>query len=625
MTPQPTPRRWTRWLSGCLVLTALGLIVLGSQLEPVSAKADGAAAASNAASGGAAAAPPSYLPSGEGVNANNMARYEAKRAEDKGDIMGRLLSLLGIPILIGIAWLMSSNRRAVSWRMVLSGTLLQAGFALFILWTPIGKQLFSFLNDVVTRLLDFTTAGTAFLVGPLLNQFTVAFNVLPTIIFFSALMTVLYHLGIMQAIVRGLSAVMQRAMGTSGAETLSATANIFVGQTEAPLVVKPYVSTMTRSELMVVMVGGFATVAGGVLAAYVGMLRADFPDIAGHLIAASVMSAPAALVIAKVMIPEEGKPVTLGVTKLPKDAESDDANVIDAAARGAGEGLKLAVNVGAMLLAFIALIALVNFMIGLPSYINNRGQLRNVQGYLLSATLPAAPGCEDPKSDADIIACTHKSLLVIADARQLKLPEGRDIDKLSGKSYRAEEDLQKVEELGVLVKVAVGSDHPLTIARASHDCSTTHRVAACGALLAVTQADTWTPSLASPDLWPSITLELILGWLFFPIAFIMGVPLSDCQLIGQLLGQKIVLNEFIAYLNLGGLMQEGVLRYRSIVIATYALCGFANFGSIAIQIGGISGIAPNRRHDLAKLGFRAMIGGTLAAFMTATIAGALIM
>ena len=664
----------SRWLLGAMVLLTIGLIILGSQVEPRLARADDVAespaATANEAAPEASQGP--YLPEAEGVDAQRQARYEQKRSQDQGNNQGRLISLLGILGFIGIAFAMSSNRKAVSWRLVSIGVALQMGFALFILWTPIGKQIFSVLNDVVTRLLDFTMEGTAFLLGDLVtNHFTIAFNVLTTIIFFSSLMTVLYFLGVMQWIVRGLSMVMQRLMGTSGAETLSATANIFVGQTEAPLVIKPYVDKMTRSELMVVMTGGFATVAGGVLAAYVGLLRNDFPDIAGHLIAASVMSAPAALVIAKIMIPETETPVTLGNAKLEEDEAPEDANIIDAAARGASEGLKLAVNVGAMLLAFIALVAMINFLIGLPSYMKNQGEFERVHHYTASAAIqlpnpggcadPQTPSakywcdhaqtlqldqravCKDPGSNGDMIWCTHKDLLALAIAYDITVPEklqtlSRD---LSGKDkpHEADNDRDAVESLGALVTEKIKDAPPLELLRrapkqtahptAAHPDDTlaaceSGRVAACGAVLALTQSDRWTESLAGPDFWSSISLEVLLGWIFFPLAWLMGVPWAECQLVGQLLGQKLVLNEFFAYMNLSALMEEGLLSYRSIVICTYALCGFANFGSIAIQIGGIGGIAPNRRHDLAKLGVRAMIGGTLAAFMTATIAGALI-
>ncbi len=396
---------------------------------------------------------------------------------------------------------MSSHRKKVPWRIVGWGIGLQLFFAVLVLKTAAGKAVFGWLNDAVVKLLDFTNEGSRFLFGDYLDQrFTIALNVLPTILFFSSLMTILYHLGVMQRVVSGIAWLMQRTMKTSGSETLSAAANIFVGQTEAPLVIKPYIATMTRSELNAVMVGGFATVAGGVLAAYVGMLEPYFSDIAGHLIAASVMSAPAALVIAKVMLPETEESLTVGYQKL--EVERVDANVIDAAARGAAEGLRLALNVGAMLLAFLALVALINYLIGLP-----------------------------------------------------------------------------VE----LYDHFTGGDH-----------------------------DPW-------------TMQGILGRIFQPLALIMGVTPADTLEVGSLLGEKLVLTEFVAYGHLAESLQAGSqMEYRSMVIATYALCGFANFGSIAIQIGGISGIAPERRSDLAQLGLRAMIGGMLAACMTATVAGMLV-
>ncbi|MEM9188122.1 MAG: nucleoside transporter C-terminal domain-containing protein [Myxococcota bacterium] len=413
-----------------------------------------------------------------------------------------MVSLFGLFAIVGLAWLMSSHRRKVPWRVVGWGMGIQLFFGLFVLKTAWGQWIFAGLNDAVVKLLSFTNEGSEFIFGAYVSkEFSFALNVLPTIIFFSSFMAIFYHLGIMQRIVSGLSWAMQKTMKTSGSETLSASANIFVGQTEAPLVVKPFINTMTRSELNVVMVGGFATVAGGVLAAYVQMLKDTFPDIAGHLIAASVMSAPAAVVIAKVMLPETEESKTAGGASLT--VEKIDANIIDAAARGAGEGLKLALNVGAMLLAFLALVAMINYLIGAPVEIYNH---------------------------------------------------------------------------------FAGTDHA------------------------------------------PLTLELILGWLFWPLALLMGVPPEDCSTIATLLGEKLVLNEFVAYGHLGELLNdpENKLRYRSVVIATYALCGFANFGSIAIQIGGIGAIAPERRSDLARLGFRAMLGGMLAACMTATIAGILV-
>jgi CNT family concentrative nucleoside transporter len=448
-------------------------------------------------------------------------------------LTGRLISIVGMFVLLGIGWLLSTDRRAVPWRLVAWGISLQLIFAVFILKTPAGEAIFAGVNNVVVALLGFTVEGARFIFGDLVWNTVpvgtgtpgtnapitptpgsvaqtgafIAFNVLPTIIFFSSLMTVLYYFGIMQWVVKGMAWVMQRTMGTSGAETLSAAGNIFLGQTEAPLLIKPFISTMTMSELMTVMTGGFATVAGGVMAAYVGMLVFYFQDIAGHLLAASVMSAPAAIVFAKIMHPEKDEPVTRGT--LSVQIEKVDANVIDAAARGAGEGLLLAANVGAMLLAFIALIAMLNALLGwVGDWTGLASLFRNI----------------------DLLAAGER-----------------------------------------------------------------------------------------------LTLEAIFGWVLAPLAWLMGVPWQDAPEVGTLLGVKTVVNEFVAYLQLSTALGSGSdLSPRSIIIATYALCGFANFSSIAIQIGGIGGIAPARRSDLARLGLRAMIAGTLAAFMTATIAGMLI-
>ncbi len=435
-----------------------------------------------------------------------------------GDVLTRLRGLLGLGVLALCAWALSSNRKRIPWRVVIWGLVLQFVFALIILRTPAGQAVFDVANDAVLAVVGYTLEGAQFLFGDLVwnnvpvgigdpgnggfvaegqqvarTGAFVAFNVLPTIIFFASLMTLLYHLGVMQRVVGGIAWVMQRTMGTSGAETLTVAGNIFIGQTEAPLLVKPFVDGMTRSELMTVMTGGFATVAGGVMAAYVGMLAGVFPEIAGHLMAASVMSAPAAMLVAKLMLPEEEKPVTAG--KLQTNIEKPDVNVIEAAARGAGEGMKLALNVGGMLLAFLAMIALLNGILG------------------------------------------------------------------------------------------------------------------------------WAGGLFGAE-W--ISLEWILGWLLAPVAWVMGVPWAEAPQVGSLMGLKTVATEFVAYLGLADVMSGPGLSERSAAIAAYALSGFANFASIAIQIGGIGGIAPRRRRDLAQLGLRAMIGGSIAAFMTAAIAGVLI-
>jgi concentrative nucleoside transporter, CNT family len=442
------------------------------------------------------------------AQAARLAREEAAG----GTLLDRAISLLGLLVFIAMAWLLSVNRRAVVWRPVLWGVGLQVIFALLIIKTRPGKELFDWLNGVFTNLLGYTTEGARFLFGNLvLNNVPVgagdgpmgpvsgagtwantgaffAFNVLPTIIFFSSLMTLLYYFGVMQLFVKAFAWVMIRTMGTSGSESLSAAGNIFVGQTEAPLLVKPFVKTMTNSELHAVMTGGFATVAGGVMAAYIGMLMAYFPNIAGHLIAASVMSAPAALAISKLMYPETEESVTRGEMKI--ELEKVDANAIDAAARGASEGLGLALNVGAMLLAFIALLALLNGILG------------GIGGWL---------GME----------------------------------------------------------------------------------------------------------W---SIQRGLAYVGAPLAWLMGTPWQDAMAVGTLIGEKTALNEFVAYAHLANMLQEGQqLSARAVVVATYALCGFANFSSIAIQIGGIGGLAPERRSDLSRLGLRAMIAGTLASFMTACV------
>jgi len=402
--------------------------------------------------------------------------------------MDRLISFIGLLVMIGIAYLLSEKKKAIQWRTVITGVLLQVVFGLLILKTDFGRNLFDSIGKGFNALLGYTSEGAKFLFGTLATPsdslgFIFATMVLPTIIFMSALMSVLYHIGIMQKIVEVVARVMMWAMKTSGAESLAAAANIFVGQTEAPLVIKPFVGKMTKSELMCLMTGGMATVAGGVLAAYVG-----FGIDAGHLLAASVMSAPAALVCAKLMVPETEESVTAGVVKV--DLPKISANVVDAAATGASDGLKLAVNVAAMLLAFIALIALLN---GILSGIGN----------------------------------------------------------LFG--------------------------------------------------------------------FPNLTFELLMGYLNAPVAWLLGVPWEDCLKVGAILGKKLVLNEFVGYLDL--IAAKDQISERAMIISTYALCGFSNFSSIAIQLGGIGTMAPEKRPVLAAYGMKSLIGGTLACYMTACIAG----
>lgn len=415
--------------------------------------------------------------------------------------MSQYQGIIGILALPMIAYALSLDRRRIRWRPVIGGVLLQFIFALLVLKTRAGEEVFRFLGRGVARVLDFTNEGSRFIFGWLIvepgsDKLVFAVQVLPTIIFFSSLMAVLYHFGVMQFLVRVMARVMSATMGVSGAESLSMAANVFVGQTEAPLVVRPYISKMTRSELMALMTGGFATIAGGVLAAYIAMVGTEY---ARHFLAASVMSAPAAFVMAKIMLPETADSLTAGQVRIHLEKQS--VNVIDAAATGAGDGLKLALNVGAMLLAFIALLALINY-------------------------------------------------------------------PLAWMSVRFELDQY------------LGGQH--------------------------------------------LSLSLIFGYVFWPIAWVLGVPGADCAAVAGLLGTKITVTEFIAYSSLRDLIAAGALSDRAIVISTYALCGFANFGSVAIQLGGIGGIAPDRKKDLARLGLRAMIGGALASFMTAAFAGIMI-
>jgi CNT family concentrative nucleoside transporter len=441
--------------------------------------------------------------------------------------MDIIRGIAGMLVLVALSFILSNNKKKVNWKLVGIGLFTQFVLAVFILksdalgsfFAPLAwpKLAFEGVASFFVTVLNFTTEGAAFIFGRLgkgpgyddsLGVFF-AFQVLPTIIFFASLTSILYHYGILQFVVKWISKGIQKLLGTSGAETLSVVSNIFVGQTEAPLIVKPFIDNMTRSELLTVMIGGMATIAGGVLAAYVAMLGVPFAEANGmeiiaaqqifaeRLLGASIMAAPAALVISKILNPEVEQPETLGSAHI--QVEKTDANGIDAAASGAATGLKLALNVGAMLLAFIALIAMFNWI------------LSSLGGFLGLNSL-------------------------------------------------------------------IGED---------------------------------------------LTIEFLLGWLFAPLAWIIGVPWADAVNMGSMLGTKIVLNEFVAYLQLADFVGDGSISPKTIAIATFALCGFANFSSIAIQIGGIGGIAPSRKSDLAKFGLKAVLGGTLANLMTATLAGML--
>jgi CNT family concentrative nucleoside transporter len=409
----------------------------------------------------------------------------------------------GLAVLLGIAYAFSDKRGEIDWKLVVAGVGLQLMFAVLVILVPGGRQFFEALSSIFVRIISFSLDGAAFIFGSLADPsnlgFIFAFQVLPTIIFFAALMAVLYHVGIMQKVVQGMAWVMFKVLRISGAESLSVAANVFVGQTEAPLVVRPYISRMTDSELLTMMIGGMATIAGGVLAAYITMLggadEAARVFYAKHLLSASIMAAPATIVIAKILKPETEESLTRGEVKL--HVEKTATNIIEAAANGAADGWRLALNVGAMLLAFIALIAMIDY-----------------------------------------------PLNWIGEISGFESQTGREL-----------------------------------------------------------------------------SLSTILGFALAPLAWVIGVPWQDAVTVGGLIGEKVVTNEFVAYAHLTEI-QAG-LTPKGLLVSTYALCGFANFSSIAIQIGGIGGLAPDRRSDLARFGLRAVLGGTLATMMTATIAGVL--
>jgi len=416
-------------------------------------------------------------------------------------------NLFGWVAMLLLAWAISYNRKMFPWRTVIWGLGLQLTLAILVLKTPWGKKFFEFAGKAVQKLISFASEGTQFVFGPLADPalleksfgpghgMVFAILVAGTVVLVAALSSLFYHWGILQKVVHAVAYVMRKAMGTSGSETLSAAANIFMGQTEAPLVIRPYVPRMTKSEIMTIMVCGMAHIAGGVAAVYAAMgMAAGYPNTAGHLLTASILNCPAALLIAKIMLPETEKSETAATA--PATVPRTTANSVDAICRGAGDGFNLALNICAMLIAFLAIIGLANYVFA-------------------------------------------------------------------------------------FVQIHCGMTNP-------------------------------------------VTLQNVFGWLNAPFAWLMGVPSQDCVKVGQILGERIVLNEFVGYLDLTSNAKTLALDPRSFMIATYALCGFANFSSIAIQVGGIGSLAPERRSEMAKVGFRAMIGGLLAAYMTASLAGFLL-
>ncbi len=553
--------------------------------------------------------------------------------------MQNLISFFGIFVFIGCAWLLSENRRAFPWRVVAWGLALQFTFAALVLWWEPGSRLFLQLNDVFNALLAFSREGTMFVFGalgsdisglspitlkefltrlaadssdPVLQAaitngtvpgFVLALQVLTTIIFFSALLSVLYYFGVMQKIVDLFARIMARTMRVSGAEALSNSANIFVGQTEAPLVVRPFIATMTRSELMAIMVGGFANTAGGVLGAYVLMLSGYFPNIAAHLISASVLSAPAAFIMAKVMVPELGKPATMGAVKM--DVPIEDANVLDAAANGSTVGWQLTINVTAMLMAFLALLAMVNMFIGWAGgmFHDGSGLLRFNLLALAGLLVAVAVQRFGPPKDTTVWWALAVVLAVSAGAGAI-LPA-------------------PIAALVIGMTVVAWLAAFMLMGRTTPLPRLLVPVLAGGVVAADVLFVAFGPLPSSA----SLSLQMILGWAHWPVAFAMGTPIQDCYEVGRLLGEKLVLTEFVAYADLGAYLgaaargEVPALDPRSVVLASYALSGFSNFASIAIQIGGISPMAPERRRDIASLGLKAMIGGALASYALASVAG----
>ena len=433
--------------------------------------------------------------------------------------MNRLVPLLGLAVLIGISFLLSKNKDKINWKLVGIALLSQFVLGFLALGIPsLGIKaplyfIFAAANSGMMAILNYTQEGSRFVFGGLLDidksSFIFAVQVLPTVVFFSSLMAVLYHFGVMQVIVNVIAKALQKTLGTSGAESLAMAANIFIGQTEAPLAIRPFLLRMTQSELLALMAGGMATIAGGVMAAFVGLLSDKIPNIAGHLLAASVLSAPAAFAIAKILKPETEIPESLGA--VPKDVfETKDRNLFEAIARGATEGLKLAANIAAMLIAFIAIIALVDGILG---------------------------------EVGDLIGFSSWGAGLVPDILKVEGPA-------------------------------------------------------------------------------RLSSTLIFGWLFSPMAWLLGIPWSEAPMAAALLGQKTTINEFVAYLSLSQWTE--FFSDRTTIIMSYALCGFANFSSIGIVVGGIGSLVPERRSDLAKWGVYAMIAGTFAAFMTAMVAAILI-
>ena len=536
--------------------------------------------------------------------------------------MDILRGLLGIVIMLLVLYGLSANRKAIDWKLVVFALGLQIAFGVAVLYIPFVKAIFDTIGGWFVQILDFTRAGSTFVFGGLMDPSNIgyifAFQILPTIIFFSALSSILYYLGILQRIIYGIAYVLTRFLRLSGAESLAAAANVFIGQTEAPLIVKPYLDKMTKSELMCLMVGGMATIAGGVLAAFIGFLGGEDPamqqEFARHLLTASIMSAPAAILAAKMLYPETE---TIDTNlEVPKDKIGD--NLLEAIANGTTDGLKLAVNVGAMLIVFVALVEMLNVIC--------EGTLGEWIGWSTVDNSLALFQHNFP-SDLDFIRTTQNALPAVEQLTKVVQEtivtgsQGQDSivfaiveQPLSMAQFESVQDTFSYNNL-----TAVWTPEHWNLV--DGNANVVGNLAFGSEELERMTLNMYV-SQATDGRFSGFNLEYILGLLLSPVAWILGTPSEDILIVGQLLGKKTILNEFVAYADIPAVQES--LTYKGKIIATYALCGFANFASIGIQLGGIGAIAPERRTTLAEFGVKALIGGTIACFLTAIIAGVLV-
>lgn len=550
--------------------------------------------------------------------------------------------ILGITVMIGLLYVFSANRKAIDWKLVGMALTMQIVFGLAVLKVEFVRSIFDWIGSRFVDVLEFTKEGATFVFGGLMDPsnagFIFAFQVLPTILFFSALSSILYYLGILQRIIYALAFVMTKVMRLSGAESLAAAANVFIGQTEAPLIVKPYLDKMTKSELLCLMVGGMATIAGGVLAAYIGFLGGDDvaskEEFARHLLTASIMSAPAAILAAKILYPETEEVDTN--LEIPKDKIGN--NLLEAISNGTSDGLKLAVNVGAMLIVFIALVAMLNSICSstLGTWIGwtSDGSLAFIgqtflpsQDTLIQAIQVPLPPLEETVKvvQESVVTGTNGADSIVFNVMEQTISTPQ-FDVVHDTLLRSSMDIRWgiIGEQTLLGASGVDSLVPIDGWMLFKDAQSQTALDT----LAYTSNEMNRMSLnmhinqATSGRFPSFNLEYILGVVMSPIAWILGTPSDDILIIGQLLGKKTILNEFVAYADIPAISDS--ISHKSKIIATYALCGFANFASIGIQLGGIGAIAPERRTTLAEFGVKALIGGTIACFLTATIAGMLV-